>query len=225
VILIEKSLRDLYCLSELVSEDINTIRWMEGNPVRMASILAPRIVVLDGRSRVILSKTRKIKAAINPSTRIVVVLPERQVQSKVVDAGADAIHIINEGVGVLNLKIKRQNARWLKGQSATKSTSLPLVITLGRVEYMPEISVVIVDGNAILLSEMELRLLNLLANKYKEVVTIKEIIANLWNDTAGEESARVLVSRLRIKLGDIKRPFKVIVSSKQGRNPGYYLDS
>ncbi|NBI31186.1 winged helix-turn-helix domain-containing protein [Chengkuizengella marina] len=66
------------------------------------------------------------------------------------------------------------------------------------------------------LSNREYELLNLFIKNEGEIITKKQIISLIWNDTADEGSVSVLITRLRKKLGKAAKTI-------QGRKQGGYI--
>lgn len=116
---------------------------------------------------------------------------------KALDAGADDYVVKPVGADQLDARIRAVLRR-------VGSDAAPTVLTVGGLVIDPSARVASLDGDPLELSRREFDLLLLLATRSGEVVSKREILAEVWQQVygGGERTVDVHLSWLRRKLGE-----------------------
>lgn len=123
---------------------------------------------------------------------------DERVIIKALDAGADDYVVKPFGGEQLEARIRAVLRR-----AGTSEAAIPEIV-VGEVVIRPASREVTVRGEAIELSRKEFDLLHLLASRAGEVVTKREILADVWRQAygGGDRTVDVHLSWLRRKLGE-----------------------
>lgn len=124
---------------------------------------------------------------------------------------------------LMRVKAQLRRSQQYQAQMVQQSTSAPsTALTLYDLTLDPDSQSVSKNGEVIILTHTEFKILELFLSHHKKIFSIDNIYQSVWEDNAvGDSTVMVHIKNLRKKLGDSTKNPKYI---KTAWGKGYYVD-